>query len=97
MPIERHATPWKTVILTCGKCARKMDGGYGPNGKETLRTALRSALKDAGHGRGVRIIETRCMGLCPKKGTTAMNAGRPDTIATVPKGTRMADVLELPR
>jgi hypothetical protein len=37
-------TAWKTIILLCGKCARKMDGGYGPKGKESLRRALRSEL-----------------------------------------------------
>jgi predicted metal-binding protein len=94
---ERHTTPWKTIILTCGKCAWKMNGGYGPKGKESLRTALRAALKDEGYGHSVRIIETRCMGICPKKATTELNASRPDAIATVPNGTLMEDVLNLLR
>jgi hypothetical protein len=33
--------------------------------------------------------------LCPKKATTALNASRPATIATVPKRAAMEDVLRL--
>jgi hypothetical protein len=28
--IRSRSTPAKTNVLLCGKCARKMDGGYGP-------------------------------------------------------------------
>ena len=75
--IRTRPTPWQSIILLCGKCARKLDGGYGPNKGATLRSALRVALKDAGRRRDVRIIETRCMGICPKKAVTALNASRP--------------------
>jgi hypothetical protein len=93
--IESRPTPWKTVLLTCGKCARKIDGGYGPKGKDSLRKALRIGLKDACHGRDIRVIEMRCMGICPKKAVTVMNASRPATIATVPKGTGMDQVIDV--
>jgi hypothetical protein len=85
--VPARPTPWKTIILLCGKCARKMDGGYGPKGKETLRTALRDVFRERGQRGEVRIIETRCMGICPWKAVTALNASRPDTILTIPKGT----------
>jgi hypothetical protein len=32
-------------------------------------------------------LETRCIGICPKKAVTALNASRPDKILTIPKGT----------
>jgi predicted metal-binding protein len=96
-PIVSRPTPWKTVILTCGKCARKMDGGYGPKGKDTLRTALNAALRDAGRRREIHVIETRCMGICPKKATTMLNTSKPDAIMTVHKGTAMGAVLGLLR
>jgi hypothetical protein len=86
-------TPWNTVILLCGKCARKMKGGYGFKGKETLRTALRTELKAKGYKRGVRVIETRCIGICPKNALTALNASRPDRILTIPKGTGADEAL----
>ncbi len=92
-PIRSRATPWKTIVLVCGKCARKLDGGYGPEGKDTLRSTLRAELKGRGHGREVRIIETRCMGICPKKAVTMVNASKPGTISVVPKGTPIAAVM----
>jgi predicted metal-binding protein len=85
--IQSRPTLWRTVLLVCGKCTRKMDGGYGPKGKDTLESALRSGLAHRGQRRQVRVIETRCMGICPKKAVTAMNANRPGTILTVPRKT----------
>lgn len=92
--IRSRPRPWKTVILLCGKCARKLDGGFGPKGKDTLRGTLRSALKEHGCRRQVRIIESRCIGICPKKAVTALNASRPGTVLTVPTGTPADVVLE---
>jgi predicted metal-binding protein len=92
-PVRSSPTPWNTIILLCGKCARKMKGGYGPNGRETLRMALRSQIKANGSRRGVRIIETRCIGICPKKAVTALNASRPGRILIIPKGTGADEAL----
>jgi predicted metal-binding protein len=91
--IRARPTPWKTVILLCGKCARKMRAGYGPSGKETLRTALREAFRENGHRRDLRIIETRCMGICPRKAVTALNASRPEKIFTIPRGTAATEAM----
>jgi hypothetical protein len=92
-PIRSRPTPWKTILLTCGKCARKLDGGFGPNGKDTLKSALRIELTKMGRRREVRIIETRCVGVCPRKAVTVINAERPGTILTVPRKTGAARVL----
>jgi predicted metal-binding protein len=91
--IQTRPTPWTTILLVCGKCTRKMDGGYGPKGNGTLKTALRSKLKERGQLRQVRIIETRCMGVCPKKAVTVLNADKPGSILTVPRKTGADDVL----
>ncbi len=91
--IDSRPTPWKTVLLLCGKCARKLDGGFGQKGKDTLRAALRAEIRERGHGRDVRIVETRCMGLCPKKAVTALNASCPQRILTIPRRTDAADAL----
>jgi predicted metal-binding protein len=85
--IQVRQRPWNTVLLLCGKCARKMDGGYGPKGKDTLRSALRTELSAKGLRRQVRIIETSCIGVCPKKAVTALNASEPTTLLTVPRKT----------
>ena len=92
-PIGLRPTPWRTVVLLCGKCARKMDGGYGRKKQHTLRSALRAELKATGRRRRVRIIETSCMGICPKKAVTALNASQPERILTVPKGTPAPEAL----
>jgi hypothetical protein len=86
-------TPWKTVILLCGKCARKLDGGFGHNNKRSLRAAMHTELKARGLRRQVRLIETRCMGVCPNKAVTALNAGFPGRVVTVPKKTRGDEAL----
>ena len=91
--IRSRPTPWKTILLVCGKCSRKLDGGYGPKGRDTIRTVLRSALNETGRRRDVRIVETRCMGLCPRKAVTAINADRPGTILTVPRRTPSEEIL----
>ncbi len=95
VPIGVRPTRWKTILLLCGKCARKMDGGYGPNGKHTLRSVLRMELSATGLRRQVRIIETRCMGICPRKAVTALNAAKPEAILTVPRKTPPEAVLPL--
>ena len=91
--VRSRPTPWKTVILLCGRCARKLDGGFGPKRQQPLRNALWTAIKARGSRREVRIIETRCMGICPKKAVTAINASRPGRILTVPKGAEADEVL----
>jgi predicted metal-binding protein len=87
--VETRTTPWRNIVLLCGKCSRKMDGGYGHRGKETLRTALRQSLSDQGIRREVRIIETKCLGICPKKAVVAINTARPQIILTIPAGTNV--------
>jgi len=93
--IQVRQRPWKTVLLLCGKCARKLDGGYGPKGRDTLRDALRAELSDRGLRRQIQIIETRCMSVCPKKAITALNASEPGTILFVPRKTPPNEALAL--
>jgi predicted metal-binding protein len=80
-------TPWREVVLVCRKCGKKQKGGFGEKGRETLKTHLRQALRAAGRRRDVRVIETSCLGICPKHGVTALNASRPQTIHVIPAGT----------
>ena len=92
-PVRSRPTPWNTVILLCGKCARKLKGGYGRKSKETLHAVLQTELKTMGDKREFRVIETRCMGICPKKAVTALNASVPTRILTIPQGTEAAEAL----
>ena len=92
-PIASRPTPWTDIVLLCGKCGRKLDGGYGPDGDQSLRTALRDELKATGRKRQLRVIETKCIGLCPKKSVTAILASRPGEILAIPAGTNAAEAL----
>jgi hypothetical protein len=56
------------VILICSKCAAKL--GRGHKGKTELRGEVKHALKKAGLGGRVRVVDTTCLDLCPKGGQT---------------------------
>jgi len=61
-PIIRPArTPFVAAVLVCGKCSRKL----GSDGK-AIRKGLKRALKSRRWGK-VRLIQTRCFSLCPKR------------------------------
>lgn len=91
--IEAVATPWREVVLICGKCSRKLDGGFGRKGKHALRAELKDALRAAGRRRSVRVAETGCLGLCPKRAVSVLRGGRPDRILAIPARMDPAAVL----
>jgi hypothetical protein len=82
-------TPWRTVLIVCRKCGKKLDGGFGRKRKESLKTVLRQ-----NRTREIRICETSCLGLCPKGGVTALNATNPGTIHVIPAGTDPAGAMQ---
>ena len=86
-------TPWQDVVLVCRKCSRKLDGGFGKDGDATLRSELKQALRDAGRRRTVRVMETGCFSVCPKRAVSVMQASRPGEILVVPEGTDPAELL----
>ena len=79
-------THWHDVIILCRKCGRKRRGGFGPRQKQTLKDVLRQELRNIGERRGVRVMETSCLGVCPKDAVTALNATTPGTIHVIPIG-----------
>ncbi len=87
-------TPWRTVVIVCRKCGKKLDGGFGHKRKESLRALLRQTLREAGRRRDVRICETTCLGICPKGGVTALNATNPGTIHVIQAGTDGAQAMQ---
>jgi len=91
--IRAAITPWEEVVLVCRKCSRKLDGGFGKDGDSTLRTELKLALRKAGRRRQVRVVETGCFSICPKRAVSVMQGSRPGEMLVVPKGTDAADVL----
>lgn len=93
--IEAVPTPWRDVVLVCGKCTRKLEGGFGKKRRHSLRATLKEALHEAGRRRQVRVAETGCLGLCPRKAVSLLQASRPERLHAVPAGTDMGDVLAL--
>ena len=72
--------------MVCGKCSRKLGGGFGKKGKRDLADVLKGALKEAGRRREVRVLEVSCLGLCPKRAVSAVSSTQPGTVLVVPKG-----------
>jgi hypothetical protein len=55
--------PFPRTVLVCGKCAKKFPGAKTAKG---VAKQLKAALKSRRWGK-VRVIETRCFDLCPKR------------------------------
>lgn len=86
-PIKAVKTDWSQVVLVCRKCSKKLDGGFGAQGDQSLGKALRRAT-GGGKGRkaGVGVIAVGCFDLCPKDAVVVANASRPGEWVVVPRG-----------
>lgn len=91
--ISASPTQWEQVVLVCRKCSKKLHGGFGPDGDDTLARALKTELRQAGRRRSVRVIETKCLGLCPKGAVTILPGSAPGALLAVPRATPGADIL----
>lgn len=91
--ISATPAPWQQVALVCGKCSRKLGGGFGKKGKRDLAEVLKDAAKAAGQRRALRVMEVGCLGLCPKRAVSAVTSTRPGHVLVVPAGTDGALVL----
>ncbi len=83
--IRRAKAEWESTVLICGKCSKKVGGGFGPKGKTPLAKALRRIF---GKGRKapVGVVETKCLGLCPKNAVTLVDGRRPGEWLVVTPG-----------
>ncbi len=84
--LQAIPAPWQGLALVCGKCSRKLNGGFGKKGKHDLKSALRAGLKAAGRRRELRVVEVGCLGLCPKRAVTVVGPFRPGHVLAVPQG-----------
>ena len=91
--IPMTEAPWREIAMVCGKCSRKLHGGFGKKGKHGLADVLKDALKAAGRRREVRVVEVGCLGLCPKRAVTAVSSAQPGQVLAVPSGADAAQVL----
>ncbi|KKC25652.1 hypothetical protein [Sphingomonas sp. SRS2] len=84
---------WRGAVLVCGKCTRKLRGGFGKHG----RTPLATAWRKLGNGKKGRkadfgVIETGCLKLCPKGRVVVVDTRQPDRWLLVEPGTPVEDV-----
>ncbi len=91
--IPTTEAPWREIAMVCGKCSRKLHGGFGKKNKHGLAEVLKDALKAAGRRREVRVVEVGCLGLCPKRAVTAVSSARPGQVLAVPAGADPVQVL----
>lgn len=81
------------LLAICGKCGRKLGGGFGKGGGQSLTKLLRRELAAAkGKRAAVRIVETRCLKICPRHAVALVDGSRPDEILIVAQGTPAAIV-----
>lgn len=90
---------WREVVLVCRKCARKLDGGFGPEGDEGFAKALRRSLdggaarKVKARRRAVAVVEVGCLDICPKKAVVVVKGSAPQALVLVPQGAGMPEVI----
>ncbi len=98
--VRTVSTRASRLLAVCGKCGKKMGGGFGKGGKASLIKTLRRELAAAkGKRAAVRIVETRCLGICPRHAVAVVDGGCPESVLIVARGTEVgviADRLELP-
>ena len=88
------ATGWRDVAFLCRKCGKKLDGGFGSDGKQSLRRALRDAMRVGGWRRDLGILEVGCLGVCPKGAVTMGLASAPGEVLIVAAGADIRSLLE---
>lgn len=89
-------TQWQGALLVCGKCSKKLGGGFGKTGRTPLAKLLRKIL-GLKKGRKARlgIVETRCLGLCPRDAVVVVDARAPVEWLVVPRESDIAELAAL--
>lgn len=78
---------WQGAVLVCRKCSKKIGGGFGPKGKQSLAKALRKAKRSQKSRKGsFGVVEVTCLGVCPRDAVTVIDASAPQQWLVVPNG-----------
>ncbi len=70
IPVKAATAPFAEIVMVCAKCAKRQGIGA-----KAVRGGLKRALKADRRGRKVRVVETGCLGLCPKRSLTLATTG----------------------
>lgn len=93
-PIRAVTTPADRLLAICGKCGRKLGGGFGPGGRQRLGKALARDLGLPKPKRArLRIVETKCLKLCPKQAVALADSAQPGVLLVVPAGLATTDII----
>lgn len=87
---------WAGALLVCGKCSRRMEGGFGPKGKAPLAKYLRKAFGLKGRKAPLGVVETRCLGICPRGAVVLVDSRAPDRWRLVRPGDDLAALVQPP-
>lgn len=83
----RVRSNWANAVLVCAKCSKKLDGGFGPKGRQPLGKALRKHLQlKKGRKAGAGIVDVKCLGVCPRGAVTVVNGAASREWLLVPAG-----------
>jgi predicted metal-binding protein len=93
--VRRHKTKWRDVVLVCRKCTKKVRGGFGAKGRQSLRNALREELNlPKGRRSPIAVVEVGCFGICPKKAVTVFSSAHPGALQAIKPKTPVSDAAE---
>lgn len=88
------ATTATRILAICGKCGKKLGGGFGKSAGQPLGKALRQRLKASkGKRATLRIIETKCLDICPKGAVALLDSAQPGAVMMVARATPIAVVV----
>ena len=92
-PVRTIPVAATRLLAICGKCGKKLRGGFGADGDRSLGKALKRAVPGTrGKRAAVRIIETKCLDICPKGAVAMMDSAQPGSVVVVARGTSVATV-----
>ncbi len=83
--IRRSKAKPTAIVLACEKCFKRADV------KDRMTKSLKRALKPS----GIKLVKTRCMGVCPKGAVVLHDSRRPREWIIVANGTPAEEVVNL--
>ena len=81
------------LLAICGKCGKKLGGGFGERRDRSLVKALKRGVPEL-HGKRarVRVVETKCLDICPKGAVALVDSAAPGEVLIVARGTAVEAV-----
>lgn len=83
---------WAAAILVCGKCEKKLGGGFGKKDDKPLSRLLIKSAGGKGRKAGLGVVTTKCLKLCPKQAVTVVDGAHPGEWLVIERGTSIEEV-----